>query len=309
MYSNYLRQQDQSENSRQSQSLQQSLTDDDYNAFADASTAEEKSTKLQNEIEHIESEITAIQAKFDELARKFIAINQEQFQSLLEHIEQIFLKLQPQFNHTNQERSLAQAELHKLEPLLSEMKAEIITKIITEIKNSPIHHENLPEKDIAPVEETEDSRDEVIQTVSTPHQEISSSQSSALEQLPWVSEYNRKPDSFLKFSTEVSETKESINQRRLGTNQPLLEKVGKGIRGSYWLLTDDQSGIYDKSGIYLVPKGDLKITEFNLPTVQALFRCIGDVERSSKFILFQPAIVSPSESDKWQLVELGELHF
>jgi predicted small metal-binding protein len=238
-----------------------------------------------------------------------------QLQALIEELKQITLQLQSQVNHTAQERSPFVAELQnwnqyvsQLFPLLetrfSEKITSLKTEILAEIKNLSLStQENLPQPTIATVENGKDYGYEVSPTLILQPQEKFSHQSSAFSQLPWISKYNENPDFCSEFALEVSVTEESINQRRLGNNQAIvIEKVRKG-RGSYWLFNDNGEN-------YLVPKGDLKITQFNLPTVEALFQCRGDSpENSDELKLIQPATVFPIESDKWQLQERGVLQF
>ncbi|MBD2199433.1 MULTISPECIES: hypothetical protein [Calothrix] len=184
------------------------------------------------------------------------------------------------------------------------LKTAIVTEVITEIKKYFVANpqENLLEKDTVPDEKPDKHRSEITQTRETQSQQVFS-QSSNEYQLPWVSKYNQNPDYFATFALEVSATEESINQRRLGTNQAvIIEKVKKG-RGNYWLLADTNEH-------YLVPKGELKINQYNLPTIAALFQCTGESpENSQKFTLVRPAMVFPIESEKWQLETVGMLKF
>ncbi|MBD2199435.1 MULTISPECIES: hypothetical protein [Calothrix] len=115
--------------------------------------------------------------------------------------------------------------------------------------------------------------------------------------------YNQNRNSLSKYSTEVSETEESINQRRLGSHQAaILEKVSKG-KGSYWII--------NKEGLdYLVPKGSIKINEFNYKTVESLFDCQGyQPNISSDFVLLKPAQVTSISQQMWQIVDYGVLRF
>jgi hypothetical protein len=115
--------------------------------------------------------------------------------------------------------------------------------------------------------------------------------------------YNQNRNSLSKHSTEVSETEESINQRRLGIYQTaILEKVSKG-KGSYWII--------NKQGIdYLVPKGNIKINEYNYKTVESLFNCQGyQPGVSGNFILVKPAQVTSISQQTWEIVDYGVLKF
>jgi hypothetical protein len=217
-----------------------------------------------------------------------------------------------------EERSLFQAELKnwshtisaevlsQLNQQLSDSIANKIIAALVEARNKNITtspHENVPEGNTPRDENTEEQTSQVIPKPAIQSPEVSPSQHYVESQLPWISDYNLNPDNFLKFAQEVSATEESINQRRLGNNQPvIIEKVRKG-RGNYWLLTNANEH-------YLVPKGELKINQYNLPTIEALFQCIGDsLENSNKLTLVKPAMVFPIESEKWQLQERGVLQF
>jgi DNA repair exonuclease SbcCD ATPase subunit len=115
--------------------------------------------------------------------------------------------------------------------------------------------------------------------------------------------YNEDPK---KFSTQnnvevVSETEDSINQRRLGTSQAILTK---DKRGNYWILTENGCE-------YMVPKDNFKINEYNYNTVQALFECLNyQASITSDFQLVKPAKVSfITGLEKWQLEDRGILQF
>ncbi|HLO85395.1 MAG TPA: hypothetical protein VK203_10340 [Nostocaceae cyanobacterium] len=114
------------------------------------------------------------------------------------------------------------------------------------------------------------------------------------------SEPSKNPSNIV---AEVAETEESINQRRLGYNQAvILEKVGRG-KGNYEII--DEGGIY-----YLIPKKNLKITEYNYETIQALFDCPAyQPTHSEKFAVIQPAKVTQISQNEWQLIEYGILRF
>ncbi|NEO99245.1 MAG: hypothetical protein F6K58_11290 [Symploca sp. SIO2E9] len=116
----------------------------------------------------------------------------------------------------------------------------------------------------------------------------------------WVNTYNQNPNSLLKEATEVSETDESINNRRLGSHENVV--LEKKRRGNFWILKESS---YE----YLVPKENLKINEYSYETVQALFECRG-YQPGSNFQLIQAARVYPlTAGQKWQLEEPGILQF
>ncbi|MFB2770956.1 hypothetical protein ACE1AT_16940 [Pelatocladus sp. BLCC-F211] len=115
--------------------------------------------------------------------------------------------------------------------------------------------------------------------------------------------YNQNSKSLNKDATEVSETTDSINQRRLGGHQSVtLEKVSKG-KGNYWILPE-------QGFLCLLPKGNLKINEYNYETVAALFDCHNyQSGYSNDFQLITPATVISVGQDQWELQERGELQF
>jgi hypothetical protein len=118
-----------------------------------------------------------------------------------------------------------------------------------------------------------------------------------------VGAYNKNRNSLLKIAIEVSETEESINQRRVGSDRAaILEKVGKG-KGNYWIVSEQ--------GIdYLLPKGNIKINEYNYETVEALFDCHSyRPGYSSDFQLVRPARVSAINQKIWELADYGVLEF
>jgi hypothetical protein len=114
--------------------------------------------------------------------------------------------------------------------------------------------------------------------------------------------YNEEPQIFSEKGVEVvSETEDSINQRRLGTSKAILEK---NRRGNYWILTEN--GCH-----YLVPRVNFKINEYNSDGVQALFICCDyQASISRNFQLVKPAKVSIITGlEKWQLEVHGILQF
>ncbi len=116
----------------------------------------------------------------------------------------------------------------------------------------------------------------------------------------WVDTYNKNPDLLLKNAILVSETEESIEQRRLGYKQPPIMEQHK--HGNYWILTSGGDN-------YLVPKGNMRINEYSYKTVESLFQCDGyTAGYSSNFILIKPAKVFPS-GKQWELIELGVIQF
>ena len=116
-----------------------------------------------------------------------------------------------------------------------------------------------------------------------------------------MSASNNYPLSFSNNGIAVEETKQSIEQRRLGGNKPIVFQ--KNRRGNY-------SVVKEGAVEYMVPKSKLKINEFNRQTVEVLFECQGYRPEYSGFKVIKPAIVSSaSRGEVWQLVEPGVLQF
>ncbi|MEG3436428.1 hypothetical protein V0288_04790 [Pannus brasiliensis CCIBt3594] len=116
----------------------------------------------------------------------------------------------------------------------------------------------------------------------------------------WVDTYNRQSPSLS--LTEVSPTEESLNNRRLGSSQPIILETSR--RGHY--------GIYiDGNEHYLVPSQHFRINQHNYKTVEALFECRNYTPDSpGNFRLLKPAVAYPITGGKsWQLYEPGILQF
>ncbi len=126
---------------------------------------------------------------------------------------------------------------------------------------------------------------------------------SSIPQTDLITVYNQNRHSLSNSAIEVSETKDSINQRRLGVKSAvILEQVRRG-RGNYWIVSW-------QGREYLVPKGNFKIDEYNYETVQALFNCQNyQAGYSREFRLIQPAQVTTVAQAKWQIIEFGILQF
>ncbi|MCM0591499.1 MAG: hypothetical protein HEQ35_21420 [Gloeotrichia echinulata IR180] len=116
--------------------------------------------------------------------------------------------------------------------------------------------------------------------------------------------YKNDPKSLLENAIEVSETSQSIDNRRLGYNQPVaLEKVSRN-KGIAWVINIDGSD-------YLVPKPNLKINEYNYETIESLFICHSyQSGLCNEFTLNIPAkLLAQEKGEKWELSEKGELIF
>lgn len=112
--------------------------------------------------------------------------------------------------------------------------------------------------------------------------------------------YNTQPRSLSANAITVAESDDTIEQRRIGrTIAPILEEKQLG---NYWII---QEGNYE----YLLPKGNIKINEYNYETISNCFECLGyNPSYSTSFTLLKPATVS-SIGQNWQLIEPGKLQF
>jgi hypothetical protein len=112
--------------------------------------------------------------------------------------------------------------------------------------------------------------------------------------------YNHDLQQLTPYVIKVSVTEDSLSQQNY--HQVLLEKRKNA---NYWLIvtTDDD--------LYLLPKGNLKIDQYNYHTIESLFQCHGyEPDVYNKFILNQAAIVTPSSNgEQWILTKKGELQF
>jgi hypothetical protein len=115
-----------------------------------------------------------------------------------------------------------------------------------------------------------------------------------------VTVYNNQPRSLSTNAINVAESDHTVEQRRIGRNvAPILEE---NQLGNYWII---QEGSHE----YLVPKGNIKINEYNYETISSCFECLGyNPSYSSNFTLLKPATVS-SIGQNWQLIEPGKLQF
>ncbi len=130
---------------------------------------------------------------------------------------------------------------------------------------------------------------------------ISHSQSSTSnKETQIVTLYNNQPRSLSANAITVAETDHTVEQRRMGrTVAPILEE---NQLGNYWIIQEGHNE-------YLVPKGSIKINEYNYETISSCFECLAyNPNYSSNFILLKLAIVS-SIGQNWQLIEPGELQF
>jgi hypothetical protein len=122
---------------------------------------------------------------------------------------------------------------------------------------------------------------------------------------PWdsiVQNYNYSPQALETYIVEkVSETEESLTNRRNSSNAPVLLKHTNNA--NYWIFNgEDQNS-------WLVPKGDLKLTPISYDTFQALFEC-QDYQPNLKLQIMKPAKVSYNLANStWELIEKGQVQF
>ena len=115
-----------------------------------------------------------------------------------------------------------------------------------------------------------------------------------------VAVYNNQPRSLSANAITVAESDYTVEHRRMGrTVAPILEE---NQLGNYWIIQEGNNE-------YLVPKGNIKINEYNYETISSCFKCLGyNPNYSTNFTLLKPAIVS-SIGQNWQLIESGKLQF
>lgn len=115
-----------------------------------------------------------------------------------------------------------------------------------------------------------------------------------------VNIYNQNPVN-LPSDIEVSEIKETIENRRLGhSQQPVLQKVRRN-QGNYLIINVYRTDL-------LVPKINLKVTEYVFSTLNILFDCDNYSDDYTKFTLIKPAEVTKL-GENWELKEKGKLEF
>jgi hypothetical protein len=128
---------------------------------------------------------------------------------------------------------------------------------------------------------------------------------SATSTEPWdsiVQNYNYSPQILETYIVEkVSETEESLTNRRNSSNAPVLLKHTNNA--NYWIFNgEDQNS-------WLVPKSDLKLTPISYDTFQALFEC-QDYQPNLKLQIMKPAKVSYNASTGiWELEAKGQVQF
>ncbi|MGK7877635.1 MAG: hypothetical protein AB4426_31335 [Xenococcaceae cyanobacterium] len=104
---------------------------------------------------------------------------------------------------------------------------------------------------------------------------------------------------------EVSETKASIESRRVGKREPaVFEEVKSAGSGTYLVI------IGQEGQLALVPKDKLTINQQRFEAFQASFECRNFQEgKANKLKLVKPAKLSPIVEKQWKLEEKGALEF
>jgi Mg2+ and Co2+ transporter CorA len=228
--------------------------------------ANEAREQVQNQLEKSHEEQFNLMAKLDQLTQEYhkLQIQLEQTEKREEKILSQLVKRQ----EFQQEMQQARQDRKQLLSLLEQMSQVC----------SPSSHSQ-------PVE-TESPKTPVAPNLDPLEKDL-------------VNIYNKEPKRLEGYTTEVSETQDSIRERRLDRSQAaVFEKVRNG---TYWILT-----VQDRK--YLVPKGGMKFNQNNYETAQSFFECHG--QPNGKFKLLKPAIVSRIDGqDNWQITELGILVF
>jgi hypothetical protein len=238
------------------------------------------------------------------------------------HFNASLLDLQNQLRQLNAERSHFESQISNLETdLQTQLQQKIfetyrqyetwcqntnqsisylttkVGEIETEVAQVKAYSQNKQQLNSVPQINSPTSRS----VTATESSQVSASQSLSWEESNLVSKYNINPNIFT-HKIEVSETKESNDNRRSGSNQaPILET---SRRANYWIISE--SGFY-----YLVPSPNLKLNQFNYKTVEAFFKCHNYREDYSQNVrLFKPAQVSPLPGqEKWELIQPGVIQF
>ena len=101
---------------------------------------------------------------------------------------------------------------------------------------------------------------------------------------------------------EVSETKQSQEDRRLGKSQAVI--LEKKRRGNYLVYTEGNCD-------YLVPSENLRINDYNSKSVEGLFECRNyQPNYSEDFQVLKAAVVyTISSGETWELQQRGILQF
>jgi myosin heavy subunit len=303
------------------QSELNTLTQNNQRLESNLEQANEKITELQSQLVELEELKQLFSTKLEQSEQKYqenqnsLGEKQEEINQLKQRQEQLLSQLEQSAEEGRRLESQIESMSKPFSPLVdllrpalvdllrpalvdllrSALKEEMQKYILSEISSQsqeqlqPLSREARSQTLVAQDSEQDKSK-------STPQIHLIS------EEKELVNSYNADPKIFSEKGIElVSETEDSINQRRLGTSKAILEK---NRRGNYVILRE--SGCE-----YMVPKDKLKINEHNYNTVEALFECIDyQAGSSSNFQLVKPAkVYFLTGSEKWQLEERGILQF
>jgi myosin heavy subunit len=301
-----------------SQSELNTLTQKNQQLESNLEQANEKNTKLQSQLVELE-ELKQLPTKLEQSEQKYQQENQKQLQERQQKINELQDKNQQLSEQSAEERRRLESQIESMSkpfsPLVDLLRpalVDLLRPALVDLLRSALKEEmqkyilseisSKSQQQLQPLSQEKQSQTLVDQdseqdkSKSTPQIHLIS------EEKELVNSYNADPKIFSEKGVElVSETEESINQRRLGTSKAILEK---NRRGNYWILTENRCE-------YMVPKGNVKINEHNHNTVEALFQCLDyQASISNDFKLVKPAKVSfLTGLEKWQVEERGILQF
>jgi myosin heavy subunit len=305
------------------QSELNTLTQNNQRLESNLEQANEKNTKLQSQLVELE-ELKQLRTKLEQSEQKYqdnqnsLGEKQEEINQLKQRHEQLLSQLEQSAEERKRLESQIESMSKPFSPLVDLLRpalVDLLRPALVDLLRSALKEE-MPKYIVSEISSTSQeqlqplSSDSIVTDAKTAVEDEDGQQDQSKSTSPihliseekdLVKRYNEDPKSFSDNVEVVSETEESINQRRLGTSKAILEK---NRRGNYWILRE--SGCE-----YMVPKDKLKINEHNYNTVEALFECLDyQAGSSSNFQLVKPAKVSfLTGSEKWQLEERGILQF
>lgn len=298
------------------QSELNTLTQNNQRLESNLQQANEKITELQSQLVELE-ELKQLRTEVEQSEQKYqenqnsLGEKQEEINQLKQQHGQLLSQLEQSVEQSAEERRRLESQIESMSKLFSPL-VDLLKPTLVDLLTSALKEEmqkyilseisSKSQQQLQPLSQEKQSQTLVDQdseqdkSKSTPQIHLIS------EEKELVNSYNADPKIFSEKGVElVSETEESINQRRLGTSKTILEK---NRRGNYWILTENRCE-------YMVPKGNVKINEHNHNTVEALFQCLDyQASISNDFKLVKPAKVSfLTGLEKWQVEERGILQF
>lgn len=329
----------QEEEAQNQSKMQQPLIQNCEQLQVDLQNFQKKCENLESQLEDVTQERDQLQSKFNQSNSKHeediknLLDKQQEIEWKLKeqnshnHIqmEELRSELQQKYQEDNERLESEIERLSKLESYLVDLvmpsvEKEIEKKVQLQISSQISKQVNLLEE--KKIDETRNNLKnqennlssssplaERITPIVSQHSKQENPKSTRLihpssKEEELASSYNEDPKRFLTQNNNVevvSETEDSMNQRRLGTSKAILKK---DRRGNYWILTENGCE-------YMVPKENFKINEYNYNTVQALFECLNyQASITIDFQLVKPAKVSfLTGLEKWQVEERGILQF